>query len=197
LGGRLGSSRSLQAAKDALPQRGLSRSEPDLDRVAAGLIPALDLRNSRPLDPDWLALFVDGQEVAWRDGDQLRATCIYLVVGLGGDGQKRVLSCIARPGRANREDGKSLLRGWRERGRRRVRIFLPDDFSGRRPLRPGFFPHAAIQRCAVPLQRHAQTHLSQAESLEFQQRWRALKSSWDVEVGNPAFEELCARFAQA
>src|SRR2546422_8527452 len=48
-------------------------------------------RNSRPLDPDLLALFVDGKYVELRDGDKLRSACIYLAVGLGRDGRKRVL----------------------------------------------------------------------------------------------------------
>ena len=59
--GLLGSSRSVNAAKDALRKMGLSTSEQDLERVAAGLIEELDLRNSRPLDPDMLAVFVDGK----------------------------------------------------------------------------------------------------------------------------------------
>src|SRR5262245_49746912 len=43
------SSRSINAAKDALQKMGLSRSEQDLDRVAVGLIEELELRNSRPI----------------------------------------------------------------------------------------------------------------------------------------------------
>src|SRR6185295_8895911 len=58
--GLLSSSRSLNAAKDALQKMGLSRSEQDLERVAVGLIEELELRNSRPIHPDMLALFLDG-----------------------------------------------------------------------------------------------------------------------------------------
>ena len=47
------------------------------------------------------------------------------------------------------------------------------------------------------MQRNAKTHLSKTDSAEFQQRWRAIKSSWDVEVGNRQFEELCDRFAKS
>ena len=97
--GLLGSSRSINAAKDALHKMGLSNSEQDLERVATGMIEELELRNSRPLDPDMLAVFVDGKYVELRDGDKLRSACIYLVVGLGHDGKKRILSCIAKPGR--------------------------------------------------------------------------------------------------
>ena len=194
--GLLGSSRSIHAAKDALQKLGLSSSEQDLERVATGLIEELELRNSRPLDPDLLALFVDGKYVELRDGDKLRSACIYLAVGLGRDGRKRVLSCIAKPGRENLEDWKSVLRGLIERGLRRVMIFIQDDFSGLLPISQSLFPNADVQLCAVHMQRNAKTHLSKTDATEFQQRWRAIKSSWDVEVGNRQFEELCDRFVK-
>jgi transposase-like protein len=194
--GLIGSSRSLNAAKDALQKMGLSRSEQDLERVAAGLIEELELRNSRPVDPDLIALFMDGKYVELRDGDKLRSACIYLVIGLGRDGKKRVLSCITRPGRENLEDWKLILRGLIERGLRRVMIIIQDDFGGLLPVNEGLFPHADIQLCVVHMQRNAKTHLSKTDAVEFQQRWRAIKSSWDVEVGNRQFEELCDRFAK-
>ena len=194
--GLLGSSRSLNAAKDALEKMGLSRSEQDLERVAAGLIEELELRNSRPVDPDLIALFMDGKYVELRDGDKLRSACIYLVVGLGRDGKKRVLSCITRPGRENLEDWKLILRGLIERGLRRVMIVIQDDFSGLLPVNEGLFPNADVQLCVVHMQRNAKTHLSKTDTVEFQQRWRTIKSSWDVEVGNRQFEELCDRFSK-
>src|ERR1022692_1222417 len=63
----LGSSRSINAAKDALQKMGLSSSEQDLERGATGMIEELELRNGRPLDPDMLAVFVDGKYVELRD----------------------------------------------------------------------------------------------------------------------------------
>ncbi len=151
--GLLGSSRSIHAAKDAFQKMGLSSSEQDLERVATGMIEELELRNSRPLDPDMLALFVGGQYVELRDGDKLRSTCIYLAIGLGRDGKKRVLSCIARPGRENLEDWKNVLRSSPERGLRRVMILIQDDFSGLLPVSQSFFPNAdPALRCPYAVQ---------------------------------------------
>src|SRR5215471_12249377 len=116
----LASSRSVNAARQALRKMGLSSSEQDLENVATGLIEELDLRNSRPVDPDLLALFFDGKYIEIKDGDRLKPACIYLVVGLGRDGKKRVLSCITKTGRENLEDWKLVLRGLIERGLRPV-----------------------------------------------------------------------------
>jgi putative transposase len=194
--GLLASSRSLNAAKDALQKMGLSSSQQDLDRVAAGLIEELELRNSRPLDCDLLALFLDGKYIEFRDGDRLRPACIYVVVGLRRDGRKQVLTCMARAGRENLEDWKLVLRSLLERGLRRVLILVQDDFSGLLPITQSLFPNAEVQLCAVHMQRNAKTHLSKADAVEFQQRWRAIKASWNLEVAHQQFEELCDRFAK-
>ncbi|MGH7928266.1 MAG: IS256 family transposase [Candidatus Binatia bacterium] len=195
--GLLASSRSLNAARDALQKMGLSHSTEDLDAVATSLIEELDLRNSRPLDPDLLALFLDGKYVEIRDGDRLRPACIYLAVGLGRDGRKRVLSCLARPNRENLEDWKLVLRSLIERGLRRVMIVTHDDFSGLLPITKSLFANSDVQLCAVHMQRNARNHLSKTDAAEFQQRWRTVKASWSVDVGQGQFEDLCDRFAKS
>ena len=192
--GLLASSRSLHAAKAALQKMGLSNSSQDLERVATGLVEELELRNTRPVDPDLLALFLDGKYVEFRDGDRLRPACIYLLVGLRCDGKKQVLSCLARPGRENLEDWKAILRNLIERGLRRVLLIIHDDFSGLLPITQSLFPSADVQLCVVHMQRNAKTHLDKSDGSEFQQRWRAIKSAWNPEVGNQQFEELCDRF---
>lgn len=192
--GLLSSSRSLSAARDALHQMGLSHSEPELEKVATGFMEELELRNTRPLDPDLLALFFDGKYVEVREGDRLKPTCIYLVIGLGRDGKKRVLACLAKTGRENLEDWKLILRSLLERGLRRVLIVVHDDFSGLLPITRSLFPGADVQLCVVHMQRNARNHLSKADNAEFQQRWRALRSSWEEAVGITQFEDLCQRF---
>src|SRR6266853_352450 len=192
----LTSGRSLHAVKDALRKMGLSSSQQELESVATGLIEELDLRNSRPLDPDLLALFLDGKYVEFRDGDRLRPACIYVVVGLRRDGKKQVLTCLPRAGRENLEDWKFVLRNLIERGLRRVLLLVQDDFSGLLPITQSLFPNTDIQLCAVHMQRNAKTHLSKPDAGEFQQRWRAIKSSWNIEVANQQFEQLCDRFAK-
>ena len=191
----LTSGRSVNAVNDALQKMGLSRSQQDLEAVANGLIEELDLRNSRTLEPDLLALFVDGKYVEFRDGDRLRPACIYVVIGLRRDGKKQVLTCLPRAGRENLEDWKFVLRNLIERGLRRVLLLVQDDFSGLLPISKSLFPNTDVQLCTVHMQRNAKNHLSKPDASEFQQRWRAIKASWNLEVGNQQFEQLCDRFA--
>src|SRR5438552_5425909 len=108
--GLLASGRSVNAVKEALGKMGLSSAKQDLEAIATGLIEELELHNSRPLDPDLVALFVDGKYVELRDGDKLGPACIYLVAGLGRDGKKRVLSCGAKHALETLEAWKAVLR---------------------------------------------------------------------------------------
>ena len=195
--GLLASARSINAAKQALEKLGLSRSQQELERVATGLIEELELRNSRPIDPDLLAVFLDGKYIEFRDGDRLRSATIYVVLGLRRDGRKQVLSCLPRAGRENLEDWKLVLRSLIERGLRRVLILVQDDFSGLLPITQSLFSGSDVQLCTVHLQRNAKTHLSKTDAAEFQQRWRAIKASWNVEVAQQQFEQLCDRFAKS
>jgi len=42
------------------------------------------------------ALFFDGKYVEVKEGDRLKPACIYLAIGLGRDGKKRVLACLSK-----------------------------------------------------------------------------------------------------
>jgi putative transposase len=192
--GLLASCRSLNAAKAALRRLGLAASEQDLEAVAQDFLEELELRNTRPLDPDLLALFLDAKYVEVKEAERLRPGCIYLAVGLGRDGKKRVLVSLFRFGRENLEEWKTLLRGLIERGLRRVLLVIHDDFSGLLPITQSLFPRADVQLCIVHLQRNAKSHLSKAEAAEFTQRLRALKTAWSPEVAAAQFEDLCQRF---
>lgn len=192
--GLLTSARSVNAAKLALRNMGLVSSEADLDSVASHLVEELELRNTRPIDPDLLAIFLDAKYVDLREADRLRPACIYLVIGLGRDGKKRILSCLTRFGRENLEDWKLVLRSLIERGLRRVLIVVQDDFSGLLTLNRGLFPNSDVQLCTVHLLRNSRTHLHKADASEFVQRFRSLRSAWSPDVAALQFEELCERF---
>ncbi len=192
--GLLSSSRSVNAAKEALGQLGLSQAGHNLDQVASELIEEIELRNSRPIDPDLIALFVDGKYIEVREGDRLRPCCLYVAIGLGRDGKKRILACSARFGRENLEDWKTLLRSLLERGLRRVLILVQDDFPGLSTVSKGLFPAADVQLCIVHMQRNAKSHLGKADNPEFQQRMRQIKLCWDESTAQTLWEELCTKF---
>jgi len=193
----LGSSRSVNAAKAALRNLGVPLSADALEQVATDFIEDFRLRNSSPLSPDLLALFVDGKYVEVRDGDRIQPATIYVAVALLRDGTKRILACMVRPGRENLEDWKKLLRGLLERGLRRVLILVQDDFSGLLKLTKSFFPTTDIQLCIVHMQRNAKSHLPKADAGEFLSRIRSIKASYSSQRAAADFDDLCNDFHEA
>ena len=190
----LASCRSVNAAKGTLRKMGLAASEEEMETLAHTFIEDLELRNTRPLDPDLLALFLDAKYVEVREGDRLRPGGIYLVIGLGRDGKKRVLACLFRFGRENLEEWKNILRSLLERGLRRVLLVVHDDFSGLLPITKSLFPQADVQLCIVHLQRNAKSHFTKTDATEFNPRIRTLKAAWNTEVAAAQFEDLCQHF---
>lgn len=193
--GLLASARSVNAAKESLRQMGLSHSEPQLQAIADELCEDFELRRTGPVETDLLALFLDAKAVEIRDADRLRAGTIYVAVGLGRDGRKRVVACEIATRRENTDDWKRLLRGLIERGLRRVLIVVQDDFSGLLPITRGLFPDADIQLCFVHMQRNVGHHLDKQDAAAFQQRLRTIRNAYDSELGGREFEQLCAEYA--
>lgn len=190
------SSRSGNATKEALRSLGLPASEPQLDMVAKHFIAEFELRNTRPLDTDLLALFCDAKYVEVRDGDRLRPYGVYVAVGLGRDGIKRVLTAQIIAGRESLESWKALLRSLLERGLRNVMIVVHDDFSGLLTVTKGMFPTADIQLCIVHMQRNAKSHLGKTQAAEFNNRMRTIKSAWSPELAATQFDDLCQQLAK-
>jgi transposase-like protein len=184
-------SRSMGAARQALRGLDLPISDEALNSVARHFIEEFELRNTRPLDTDLLALFIDGKYVEVREGDRLRPSCVYLTVGLGRDGKKRVLACQVLPGRESLEHWKSVLRSLIERGLRNVLMLVQDDFSGLLSVTKSLFPTADVQLCIVHLQRNAKTHLGKAGAAEFNSRLRTIKVCYDPELAAGQWEQLC------
>ena len=192
--GVLSSARSINAAKNALRKMGLGACSEELDLVASGFVEELELVNSRPIDPDMLAVFLDGKYVEVKEDERLRPACIYVVIGLHRDGKKKVLGCFIKHARENLEAWKTVLRSLVERGLRRVMVVVQDDFSGLLGLTRGMFPNSDVQLCTVHMLRNAKTHLSKDDAAEFTKRFRSIKNAWNSEVGGTQFEELCQRF---
>lgn len=191
------SSRSIASAKTALRRLGLSVPDKELDNIASELVEELDLTNTRPVEPDVLAIFLDGKYVEIKEGDRIRPATIYVVVALGRNGKKRILACVPRPGRETLEEWKKILRGLIERGLRRVLIVIHDDFSGLLPITKGLFPQSDVQLCIVHMQRNGKVHLGKDDAAEFQKRVRAIKACWDISLANKQFDDLCDRFDKA
>ena len=70
-------------------------------------------------------------------------------------------------------------------------------FPGLLPITQSLFLNADVQLCVMHMQRNAKAHLNKPDAVKFQQRWRAIKSAWSLELAHQQFEELCDCLAKA
>jgi putative transposase len=190
----LTSSRSISAAKSSLRELGLPVPESELEAITAEVVEDIDLRNTGPVEPDQVAIFMDGKHVEWREGGRLCSACIYVVIGISLDGKKRVLASEAHTGSESLEGWKKVLKSLITRGLRRVLLVVHDDFSGLVNQTKRLFPGADIQLCIVHMQRNAKSHLSKANTAEFMQRIKTIKACYDPELAAGLFEQMCDHF---
>src|SRR5512138_1075331 len=146
---------------------------------------------TRPLHPDWLAVFVDAKIINLKDEhDQVKSAVHFLVLGIGMDGKKQILSAAIFWGNELLESWRQALIDLKNRGLTRVLLWVTDDFSGLTGLLQGLFPNSDHQLCTVHLLRNAQRHLSLEDYTLFRGTWREIQSASSFESAQSKFRAL-------
>ena len=174
--------RSFAAARRTLQALGLGYSPEQMDQLLEELQQEAKTFFTRPLPPDWLCLFADAKLIELKDDqDHVRQAVHFLIVGIGLDGKKELLTATSFWGHEVLEAWRKVLLDLKNRGLVRVLLLVTDDFSGLAPLLQSLFPHTDHQLCCVHLFRNAQRHLSPEDYLRFKQAWQEIytASSFD------------------
>ncbi len=183
--------RSFSAARRTLQALGLGYSPEQVEQLLEEL--HQEARNffTRPLNPDWLCLFIDAKLIELKDEhEQVKQAVHFLVVGLGLDGKKEVLTACTFWGNEVLEAWRKVLVDLKNRGLVRVLLLVTDDFSGLGPLIKGLFPFSDHQLCTVHLLRNAQRHLSLEDYALFRESWREIQSASSFESAQTKFRAL-------
>jgi len=184
-------SRSFAAARRTLQAMGLSYSPEQTEQLLQQLHQEAQDFFTRPLHPDWLAVFVDAKIIDLKDEhDQVKSAVHFLVLGVGMDGKKQILSAAIFWGNEVLESWRQALIDLKNRGLTRVLLWVTDDFSGLTGLLQGLFPNSLHQLCTVHLLRNAQRHLSPGDYAAFKETWRELSATSSPESAQTKFRAL-------
>jgi len=152
--------RSFNAARRTLQALGLGYSPEQVQQLLEELHQEAKTFFTRPLSPDWLCLFIDAKIIELKDEhEQVKKAAHFLVIGIGLDGKKEVITASTFWGSEVLESWRKVLIDLKNRGLIRVLLLVTDDFSGLAPLIRGLFPNSDHQLCTVHLLRNAQRHL--------------------------------------
>ncbi len=186
--------RSFNAARRTLQALGLGHSPEQVEQLLEELHQEAKSFFTRPLGPDWLCLFVDAKLIELKDEhDQVKQAVHFLVVGLGLDGKKEVLTASTFWGNEVLEAWRKVLIDLKNRGLVRALLLVTDDFSGLAALIKGLFPYSDHQLCTVHLLRNAQRHLSLEDYTLFRETWREIQSASSFESAQSRFRALLER----
>jgi len=186
--------RSFSAARRTLQALGLGYSPQQVDQLLEELHQEAKNFFTRPLAPDWLCLFIDAKIIELKDEhQQVKKAVHFLVIGLGLDGKKEVITASTFWGNELLESWRRVLIDLKNRGLVRVLLLLTDDFSGLAPMLKSLFPNSDHQLCTVHLLRNAQRHLSLEDYALFREAWREIQAASSFENAQTKFRALLDR----
>src|SRR5215469_2068358 len=183
--------RSFAAARRTLQALGLGYCSEQVEELLQELHQEAQNFFTRPLAADWLALFIDAKIIELKDEhEQVKKAVHFLVIGIGLDGKKEILTASIFWGSEVLESWRKVLIDLKNRGLIRVLLLVTDDFSGLAPLLKGLFPNSDHQLCTVHLLRNAQRHLSMEEYGLFKDAWREIQAASSFESAQTKFRAL-------
>jgi len=175
--------KSFRAALRTLQTMGLSYSLKELEALLSELEQEAKLFHERPLNPDWLILYIDAKELDLKDEhDQVKKAAHFLALGVNFEGRKEVICSRIFWGHELLECWKQVFVGLKNRGLTRFLLLVTDDFSGLKNLAQGFWPLADHQLCTVHLLRNAQRQLRPADYTLFDDAWREIVNASSIDT---------------
>src|SRR3982750_4894048 len=142
---------------------GASVSKETVSRITDKVLAEMAEWSSRPLDPVYVAVFIDAVVVKVRDG-QVANRPVYAAIGVTVDGRKDVLGLWAGVGGEGAKFWMSVLVDLKNRGVRDVFFVVCDGLKGLPDVVEAVWPQAIVQTCIIHLIRNTFRLTSRADS---------------------------------
>lgn len=151
-----------------------------------------DLWHSRPLEPLYAAVWLDGLFAKVRVEGSVRKICVYVIIGIKLDGGKDCLGFWVDVESESAKYWLSILNELRNRGVEDILIFCVDNLSGISEAISACFPNAEIQKCVVHQIRNSLKYVSYKDRKELSGDLKSIyKAATESEglLGLDQFEE--------
>ena len=183
--------RSFRSGLRTLQAMGLSYSPKELEELLEELEKEAQLFHQRPLDPDWLVLYIDAKVLDLKDEhNQVKKAVHFLVIGVNFEARKEVLCSRIFWGNEVLDCWRQVFTELKNRGLTRFLLLLTDDFSGLKKLVEGFWPLSDHQLCTVHLLRNARRQLAQQHYTLFTDTWRQLCACSSIDTAREKWLQL-------
>jgi putative transposase len=127
---------------------GTSISETTVSNITNRILNSIDAWQSRPLDPVYFCVWMDGIRITIKKDHKYTNMCIYLVIGLKNDGHKEVLGMWIDE-TESAAFWLTVLSDLKSRGVQDIIIACTDNLTGFTKAIKGVFPDTICQLCIV------------------------------------------------
>lgn len=127
---------------------GYEMSPETVSAITDAVIPAAREWQSRPLEPIYAMVYLDGTFIKMRHEGKVRNVSLYIIVGINLQGHKSCLGMYLD----TTESAKywlNVLNELKSRGMQDVLIFITDNLAGISDAMHAVYPHSDVQKCIV------------------------------------------------
>jgi transposase-like protein len=145
---------------------GAEISTQTISNMTDRVLPLVEEWRSRPLEPIYAILYMDGIRYKVRGNGHIQDKTVYGIIGIGLDGMKHVLGLWI----AEKENAKywlQVLTELRNRGVRDALIVTSDGLPGIEDAIAAVYPDAEYQGCVVHVIRNSLKYVSYQDKQEF------------------------------
>ena len=168
---------------------GASISKETISRITEKVVAEMTEWASRPLDPVYVAVFIDAITVKVRDG-QVTNRPIYAAIGVTVDGDKDVLGLWAGTGGEGAKFWMSVLIDLKNRGVRDVFFLVCDGLKGLPEVVQNVWPQTIVQTCIIHLIRNTFRLTSRRDSDAIKRDIKPIYTAPHADAALTALEEL-------
>ncbi len=170
---------------------GLPFSKETLNDSLDFIAEKMDYYKNRPLDKEWIAVFIDACHTQMRDENRKnQKTVIFVACGIKRDGTKEILGFWTLKGSESKGFWTDVFQDMIQRGATKILSIITDNFNGLDDVIKKLFPLAYRQLCMVHLARNLHHNLKKANSKEAMRLWRDIKDARNFDEGEIYFHKL-------
>jgi putative transposase len=148
------STRAVDDLVKAMGMSGISKSQ--VSRLCTEIDEKVRAFLSRPIEGDWLYLWIDATYVKVRQNGRIVSVAVIVAVGVNNDGRREILGLDIGPSEAE-TFWTAFLRTLARRGLRGVKLVISDAHEGIKAA-VGKVLNASWQRCRVHFMRNVLAH---------------------------------------
>jgi putative transposase len=166
-----------------------SISKETISRITDKVVAEMTEWATRPLDPVYVAVFVDAIVVKVRDG-QVANRPVYAAIGVTVDGGKDVLGLWAGTGGEGAKFWMSVLVDLKNRGVRDVFFLVCDGLKGLPDVVAAVWPQTIVQTCIIHLIRNTFRLTSRRDSDAIKRDIKPIYTAPNADAALAALDEL-------